>query len=188
MNKDKLEQFIAENRAAFDEEGPSPELWNRISKPEPLIRNINWKGYVLKAAAAILIFMVAWFGRELINPSINGFANDEAQNIAPEQEEQYRLLMEAELYYSSRISDAKAQLLTLAGNDKTIINDLDLDLSELDNIFEDLKNDLKENGDNEEVIEAMIQNYRIKLDILEEMLRQMNYSGAKSETNDKHEI
>ena len=51
---------------------------------------------------------------------------------------------------------------------------LNLDLVELEGVFEDLKKDLKDDSDNQEVIEAMIQNYRIKLEILEEMLLQLN--------------
>ena len=40
----------------------------------------------------------------------------------------------------------------------------------LDSAYVELKNDLKDNVDNEEVINAMIQNYRIKLQILEQIL------------------
>ena len=41
---------------------------------------------------------------------------------------------------------------------------------ELDSTYAQLKLDLKDNVANEQIIEAMIQNYRIKLQILEKML------------------
>ncbi|HPE56403.1 MAG TPA: hypothetical protein P5514_09170 [Bacteroidales bacterium] len=187
MKRDKLEQFIIENREDFNNEEPSPGLWDKINKSEATVRKTNWKAWTLRAAAAILIFMVAWFSRDVFDKKTQEVANEENQ-MTPEQREQYRLLMEAELYYNSRISHARTQLTSLVGSDKTILEDMDTDLGELDQVFEDLKNDLKENGDNEEVIEAMIQNYRIKLEILEEMLRQMNDSGLKNEKNEEHEI
>ena len=187
MEKDKLEQFITENRQTFEIEGPSDDLWDKIKKPEKPIRKISLPGWALRVAAAMLIFMIAWFGRDWLDKKENEIVVDE-NTITPEQEKQYRLLMEAEMYYTSRINDARSELAVLAGTDKSILEDLDTDLTELDDIFEDLKNDLKENGDNEEVIEAMIQNYRIKLEILEEMLRQINDSGQRKDKNDPHEI
>ena len=40
----------------------------------------------------------------------------------------------------------------------------------MDQVFAELKTDLEENVDNEEVITAMMENYRLKLQILEEIL------------------
>ncbi len=84
--------------------------------------------------------------------------------------EQMQMLMEAEVFYTSQINTAQEEFIMLSGDNKELIADIKYDLSELDKVFEELKNDLKENGDNQEVIEAMIQNYRIKLQILNEML------------------
>jgi hypothetical protein len=54
---------------------------------------------------------------------------------------------------------------------------------ELDKVFEELKRDLKDNSDNEEVIEAMIQNYRIKLEVLDEILTQLKKSRGSNKKN-----
>ena len=51
-------------------------------------------------------------------------------------------------------------------------------------LFKSLKEDLKDNADNEEVVFAMIQNYRLKLDILEEILLQLR---SAEKNNDCYE-
>ena len=45
----------------------------------------------------------------------------------------------------------------------------------------ELKDDLNDNADNDEVIQAMIQNYRIKLEILEEMLNQIKSTQERTQ-------
>ena len=47
------------------------------------------------------------------------------------------------------------------------------DLEEMDAVFAELKSDLKDNVDNEEVITALMENYRLKLQILEEILNEL---------------
>jgi hypothetical protein len=108
------------------------------------------------------------------------FENEEQNNV--------NVLMEAELFYTSQINSAKEEIIILSGNDRTLMDDVNLDMIELDNLFDELKNDLKDNSDNEEVIEAMIQNYRIKLQVLDEILLQLkrskNNANEKSESNE----
>jgi len=65
-------------------------------------------------------------------------------------------------------------------------SELNRDFSELDSICLELKQDLKDNVSNQEVIEALIQNYRIKLTILEDLLNQLEKSDqiqSKKNTN-----
>ena len=55
------------------------------------------------------------------------------------------------------------------------------DISKLDSAYEDLKYDLKENINNEKVINAMIENYRIKLEILEQILQELDEKSNEQE-------
>jgi hypothetical protein len=188
MKQDKLEQFVIENRRDFDILEPPENLWDKIKQTPPVKSHISWKTYALRMAAAITIFLVAWFSNDLVKSHYAGKQKDKTTNLGQEQMEQYQLLMEAELYYASRINQARVDLTQLAGNDKTILRDINTDLMELDEVFEDLKDDLMDNGDNQEVIEAMIQNYRIKLDILEQMLQQLQQSETHQKNEEDHEI
>ena len=58
------------------------------------------------------------------------------------------------------------------------------ELGELDGILRELKEDLNDDADNQEVVEAMMQNYMLKLEILEDMLEQIK---AKKEKNNNDE-
>jgi hypothetical protein len=61
-------------------------------------------------------------------------------------------------------------------------------MAHLDSIRTDLKKDLKDNVANQEVIEAMIQNYRIKLQLLEDMLNLLKQNETKSEKTKSNEL
>ena len=57
------------------------------------------------------------------------------------------------------------------------------DLTELDSIYSSLREDLKDDVANEEVIEAMVQNYRLRVEILEEMLLFLNEQNSNTQPN-----
>jgi chromosome segregation ATPase len=94
------------------------------------------------------------------------------------------VLVEARAYYSSQIKTMEQEVYKLTGSDSPIRNDIQAEFEELDKVFDELKADLNDNAANQEVVEAMIQNYRLKLQILEEILYQLNNAGKN---NDKDE-
>lgn len=180
MKEDKLEQFIIENRDEFDMFEPSAELWDKIQPPAPKVVRLNWKTIVTRVAAVVVIFIASYFFHDMIQGDKNNGVATSEQHSENEGNNEVNVLIEAEMFYTSQINSAKEEIILLSGNDKGLLEDLNTDMVELDNVFAELKNDLKDNSDNEEVIEAMIQNYRIKLEILEEILIQLK----KSQTND----
>ena len=80
----------------------------------------------------------------------------------------------------------KEEVFRLTASNPEVRHEIDDEMIDLDRAYNELKEDLKDNADNEEVIEAMIQNYRIKLDILEEMLRRLKHSN-ESQNEESHE-
>jgi hypothetical protein len=185
MEKDKLEKFVMENREDFDVYEPDDKFWDKIQKStNSPVRIMNWKSIMMRAAAVVIIFIASYYFHDLTRQDIS----QEVTTVSDEQpDEQMQILMEAEVFYTSKINTAMSEFILLSGNDKNLIEDLKIDLGELDDIFAELKNDLKENGNNQDVIEAMIQNYRIKLQILEEMVEQMNKVSG-SQKIEGHEI
>ena len=69
-----------------------------------------------------------------------------------------------------------------------IKKELNIDLSQLDSICSDLKKDLKDNVSNQEVVEALIQNYRIKIRLLEDMLTILKENENNPEKKKSHEL
>jgi hypothetical protein len=72
---------------------------------------------------------------------------------------------EMERYYQREINQ-KISLIQEEESGSAILSDLEM----MDAAFAELKNDLKDNIDNEEVVAAMMENYRLKLEILEQIV------------------
>ncbi len=189
MKPDKLEKFISENRDEFDFLEPGEEVWNRIQRPEQKVRRLSWQSVAWRVAAGIVIFISAYFFHDFIDRrQSNNIALTEQKPVA-QPNENVQVLVEADAYYTSQINTAKLEIEQRSSNDPTLLKEINVDLVELDKVFAELKNDLKDNSDNEEVIEAMIQNYRLKLQILEDVLNQLKKSqNDKGSQNKKHEI
>ena len=75
---------------------------------------------------------------------------------------------EIESFYTSEINQ-KVSLIKNHHKGDYILEDLE----EMDAVFAELKSDLKDNVDNEEVIIALMENYRLKLQILDEILNEL---------------
>lgn len=108
----------------------------------------------------------------------------EQELMEPGDAKMVQELIEADYYYASQISEKKEEFYCLTANNTGLRDDVNMEFVELDKVFKDLKEDLKDNADNEEVVFAMIQNYRIKLEILEEILMQLR---SVEENNDCYE-
>ena len=100
--------------------------------------------------------------------------------IREQEPPQMTELKDVQVYYASMISDRKRQIFKLAKCYPELEKDIKYEVTEVDSIYYDLKKDLRENIDNEKVIEAIIQGYRIKLDILEDMLYQLQDSEKRN--------
>ncbi len=96
--------------------------------------------------------------------------------------------MEAEFYYTSQIAETKEAVFYLTSNNHSLRNDINTELLDLDKVFQELKNDLNDNADNEEVIVAMIQNYRLKLEILKDILHQLKSTDDKNNNDEAKQI
>jgi hypothetical protein len=183
MSPDKLEKYILDHREQFDDQEPDPGVWDRIdTRKSPVIR-INWKSIAWKAAAAAAIFVASYFFHDYMatrNQSSKRLMGENAGDTTPIVNE----LIEAEAYYSSRINLKKEEVFRLTASNPEVRSEVNKEMVDLDRVFSELKQDLKDNADNEEVIEAMLQNYRLKLDILEEMLLQLKQSNESQNEKD----
>ncbi|MCK5840438.1 MAG: hypothetical protein KAG99_11350 [Bacteroidales bacterium] len=190
MRPDNFEKFIKENRTAFDDLSPDPKMWDRINenKKPPKVVSINWVRLMRQVAAVIVIFIASYFFHDYMSKRENRSAGTrEMARKSNSGNEVLQLLAETEAYYTSQIIIKKEEIFRFAGSNPDIKNEIDLEFSQLDTIYSELKNDLNDNAANEEVVEAMIQNYRIKLEILEEILHQLKKSN-ESLINETYEI
>jgi len=163
--KDNLEKFITDNREAFDQDIPSPKIWERIDQqivaPPKNRRVMMWKIAGVAASVAILIGFGALLGANYSDSS--SLAITDERSLSPE-------LQEMENYYQKQIEKKKARLVGLDYEGSVIE-----DLQQLDAFFKELKEELEVSpkGAEERIIEAMINNYQIRIDILERVLNHL---------------
>ena len=162
--EDNFKKFVEDQKEGFEIYNTDNEvLWKQIDQK----LNTSSQYYWLKIAASILLLFVA----------ISTLYIRYTSSILPDE------VIEAENYYSSHVTE---QLKFIKSNNIEIDPLILQDLAELDKEYEELKNDLKDNMDNEDVIGAMMQTYRVKLKILEQILNEIKQD--ESETNDEISI
>ena len=174
MKEDDLEKFIQENRAAFDERMPSLKVWASIDKQlaqKPTQQRVSIFSIVRKVAAVLAIMTMGGLLAIYFLNTQNGEEKDIAQ-LHPDFEE-------IESYYQSAINQKVAQLTSLE-YDPSIQEDLE----QLDEFLEELKIALHESpkGKEEEIINAMINNYQTRMKILERVLDQIETKGQEKKS------
>lgn len=154
---DKLKHMVDQSREDF-EVFPFDEQagWLDFEKTFEPRRKNRWKLYIGYAAAACVMFVAGWTSFMIYN-SYQTPVNPMVQEW-----------METERFYQQEINEIQL-MVTSRVNDPMILEDL----NEMDKVITSLKKDLKDNMDNEEVILAVMDQYRLKLKILERMLEKL---------------
>ena len=163
---DSLKEYVERESSdfevfSFDADQGWDEIGSRVVAPPAKKRN-PW----MMVAAAVSLLLVA-----SVTLLINQY-NSAAPSFSQE-------LAEAERYYQEMVSN---KLASVGGKLDTapIIADFD----EMDAAFNELKMDLEDDVDNQEVVEAMIANYRLKLKILEQIAGELEEESYESEQTD----
>jgi hypothetical protein len=178
MKEDKLEKFVAENREEFNNLEAPPSLWQAIEReiaPTGSGKKLRFGSIAWKAAAAILIFASAWYLNDYFDSAPH---TKQAKAIEHKTVSSPALneLSDAEAYYTSQINSRQAELAQYAREHPKIIADLKKEFHQMDLNNVQLNKDLAESNADEKVIEAIMQSYRVKLEILEQMLLELRKS------------
>lgn len=179
--KDLLEQFVIDNRQGFDDQEVPPMLWNSLEQKledQKSVKQRRIMPYIWRAAAAILIFATAWYLNDYMDSRPDRKHNAPVQ-AATAPNPALSELSDAEAYYTSQINSRQTELIKYTREHPEIMEDLKREFKELDKNNVELKRDLAESNANEKVIEAIIQSYRVKLGILEEMLSELQKSKGE---------
>jgi len=165
--KDEFKKFVDQNRDEFENHNVELDsLWSNIEEGiEKKSRRGNRqiiRYTTMSIAAAMLVFLSYVF----INFSQGQKAYDQGFGLANVSEE----LAEAEFYYSTQIEE-KLKIINTSNKALGIL--ANENLAPLDSMYLELKKDLKDGADNQEVIQAMIQSYRMRLHVLEQILNEL---------------
>lgn len=170
---DSIKKFISEHREEFDFREPDPAIWKKIEVGIRVKRELKWRVIVTRAAVVVLIFAASYGVNELVH-LLNSRNNQASETHRGRAGNTVPGLHEAEAYYTGLVNQKLDELKPIIVNCPSIKEELNFDMSELDSVYLELKADLKDNMDNQEVVEAIIENYRLKIRILEDLLSEMD--------------
>jgi hypothetical protein len=164
---DQFEKYMQSNREAFDLYEPDDYLWKGIEKniQKEEKKNVNWRFVATRVAAVVAIFIASWYFHDW-------YGNRDRQSMITETAKELNIpeLKEIENYYESVIDDKLQEIEPMLTKYPGLDEEINRDLVALDSLYISLKKDLHDNVANREVIEAMIQNYRLRVEILEDLL------------------
>ena len=167
MQIDRLEEFIKTNRKDFDQLEPSAKAWENISGAKSKTKIIRLNKYLLRIAAVIAVVAVTL--AVLLKTNILA-PGDLAQNTSdPELKE----LIEAEAFYAHQVNGKLDEIRKCYYTYPELKQEIETDLTELQVTYDNLKTDLQETISNKMVIEAMIENNRILLKLVDQVLVQI---------------
>jgi hypothetical protein len=181
---DKLEEHIRKNREDLDRYSPSKAVWKNIN------RQINRKQFpirrFLSAAAMIVVIVSTTFllvKSGLLNRNYSGAGNTVSGN-----NQENAQIRETEIYYNNLVNSLYREAKPMLTGNPEISKELSTDISHIDSICIEIKKDLKDNVANQDVVEALIQNYRIKIRLLEDMLTILKENDKDPEKEKNHEL
>jgi hypothetical protein len=175
---DNLEKFIRNNRNDLDRYDPSPEIWSEI-KEKISHRKKIMRAWLSAAATITLIFGLSLFAYSIF---IKNRQQREAGNI---YQQEFR---ETEFFYNTMVNSLYQEAKPLLTSHPEIERELKTDLEHIDKICSEIKRDLNDNIDNQDVIEALIQNYKIKIQLLEDMLVTLKENENNTEKRNSNEL
>lgn len=160
-----LEKFIRDNRASFDEielpEGHENRFEMRLEKKDV---DDGDRVRFWRVAAAIIVLVVA--GGTLLLPRLNSPADVQYGSMT--LSEVSAEMADIEKYYSSKLSEEYSRLGDLSQSDgevKILFDELEV----LNQEYTELEKQLYKSGTNDRVILAMIENFRLRLRIVEKL-------------------
>jgi hypothetical protein len=168
---DALQEWLINNRHEWEEAKAPDTLWEEIAQDLEKYKSLQnrravWK-YTIRIAASVLLLAGLFVGWQMAEQ----YKAKPAGTLAYPAE-----MYEADAYYRQIINLKMEQVKNTADN--YTLKQLLADLDELEQEFDALRQDLDDLADNSQIVEAMIQNYRIRIQLLERVLREFDHKKS----------
>ena len=173
---DPIEQLFGNFENQWDIQELPNQHQERFLTRQKSRDQIKSKRYQMSIAAAILL-LVGWFFLLNKNKPTNDFklASAETQRT----DSVFNAMVQNELL---QIKEKKSPL-----NEK-IVNDALKQMQQMDADYEKIKRELAENGENKQIIYAMIHNFKTRIEFLEKVLKQLENTEKLNTTNHEKTI
>lgn len=175
-HKRGLEQFIQNHHQDFDTCEVPAGLWGKIDKSlgKEILQNQEADEVVFKfkkssisklkiwAMAASLVLLVGYLSAFYLNNK-----SDSTEQIVAEVAPQYGNKM---VQYTSLIESKREEIKQIEAHDPVMYKEFATEIEKLNQDYQNLQTELPQTPNQEELVEAMIQNLRVQLDILNRQL------------------
>ncbi len=184
--KNRLENFIRDNKKEFDELEPPVALWDKIEKQmdekqilQPKKERVVRLSFLLKMAASIILVLSAglWFYQYQAKQAMD------LSNINPQ-------LAQQQVHYASVIEIKRNELKRIEKEEPKLYQEFSSEIRKMDESYQKLKNDLPNSPNQEETVKAMIRNLQIQTQVLNQQLdiiQQIN-KAKKEQKNETQTI
>ncbi|MDP4223666.1 MAG: hypothetical protein Q8868_10165 [Bacteroidota bacterium] len=176
-----IEDIIKTNKDFFDEAEPSAGHFERFNRKlemrfskQAIKRSIV--PYLLKAAVVTLLVTLSslWTWDHFIRPDRNRMTLGQ---VSP----QYR---EVENYYVHQVRNMEGEMVSFDLKNNPEQKEILLsELKSMDSVYVQLQKELKANPDDERIINAMIQHYQTKLDLMTYIVSQLKMIRNENQQN-----
>lgn len=174
--EDKFEKFVKNHSSEFDQFDLPQGAWEEIQKKrKPKTVKIIPLG-VLRKVAAVLVLGLAGYGLFSL-VSEKGAVKNEMAKLPQE-------IREMDRYYEAQYAQSMADLKQSHPDNNELFEEVSTDLKMLEDEKEKLIEELKMNFSNKKVLEELIQVYRLRLEILEDVLSTLNEENEKDYDQD----
>ncbi len=172
-----LEQFIQNNREAFDNCEAPAGLWDKIDRsigkeiipnPEPDEIIIKFKKSSISklkmwAMAASLVLLIGYSSVFYLNNK-----SDSTEQIVAEVAPQYGDKM---VQYASLIESKREEIKQIETHDPVMYKEFATEIEKLNQDYQNLQTELSQTPNQEDLVKAMVQNLQVQLDILNRQLK-----------------
>lgn len=182
---DQLEKRIKENRELFDAAEPAEGHFERFSGKLRLMhqkkQRVPWMTYLKAASVALLILLSGLWTHDYIMDRLASKQSISLGDLSPE----YR---EADLYYTSMFNEKYSEIDHCTFPEDSMQKKILMkEITEMDSIFVNLQKEIKLNPKDERIINAMIEHYERKLEVMNQILDQLKQLNIQELNNKKDE-
>src|SRR5690606_25444465 len=173
MMEDNWENIFKQNKEFFRDEYPLPaghreRFMAKLKKYHQEEKKSEFSYWKVAAVLIPLLMLSAYFYLDFYSQ------NDSGQNV--ELADYSKNLGEAENYLAFLVKEKSNQLRSLKNNEnKELINHSLNELDSLQSNYNQLLADLKESGGNPQVIKSVVLNLQLQVEVLESVLKQLEF-------------
>ncbi len=154
-------RFLNKLKQQQEKQGNTPKLAESTVEDSKTVSLFKW--WKPMAAACVILLGLGIF----IGSNFQFGEGTQEVTFSPEVEN-------SQLYFASLIEEELAKVKAAENEDtKEIIQDALLQLERLENDYTNLKNQLIEHGDDKRILYAMVANFQLRIDLLQNVLAQI---------------